>query len=325
LALNQHYSFREKLKLRHFNSDEVALIPVCTRLCSSKILHHLSYPTLVPLSFLRNECPHSFTTSGIDPRCFGRGSFSSKTHARFPKKFLSADLHACLPTFLSPVPRPPSPIPSLRLFLLFGQPNPSQPVISGHPDCLPVKITDQQPPIFLNRSAENTKRGTLIPHTHLLLSRKNLFAGTYSFLFGPQERNPFRPPIPSQSKIINLQSSIPLKRWYTTRRAPTGADVSGNCFDRYRSMPDGNQVGLFCCRTRRFRKEAPAASWQWEYPVGSLRGAGGRSRQNSLHFLSLRAAVLGRRGNLLGRGDCSVVRLPFTQVRIAPCKDIQAI
>jgi ATP-dependent RNA helicase DeaD len=29
-------------------------------------------------------------------------------------------------------------------------------------------------------------------------------------------------------------------------------------------MPEVNQVGLFCCQTRRFRKEAPAAGWQWD-------------------------------------------------------------
>ena len=45
--------------------------------------------------------------------------------------------------------------------------------------------------------------------------------------------------------ILNQHSSIPNfpfppKPWYTTRRAPTGADVSGNCFDHYQSMPEGN-------------------------------------------------------------------------------------
>jgi hypothetical protein len=28
-------------------------------------------------------------------------------------------------------------------------------------------------------------------------------------------------------------------------------------------MPDGNQIGLFCCQTRRFRKEVAATSRQW--------------------------------------------------------------
>jgi hypothetical protein len=78
---------------------------------------------------------------------------------------------------------------------------------------------------------------------------------TYSFLFVPQNRIPN-----PQSKIRNPQFS---NLWYTTRRAPLvslvslGATVSGNCFDHYRSMPDGNQIGLFYCQTPRFRKEAP--------------------------------------------------------------------
>ena len=57
---------------------------------------------------------------------------------------------------------------------------------------------------------------------------------------------------------------FPLESWYTAPRAPIGADVSGNCFDHYRSMPDGNQLGLFCCQTPRFRKEARTASRQWD-------------------------------------------------------------
>jgi hypothetical protein len=64
-----------------------------------------------------------------------------------------------------------------------------------------------------------------------------------------------------------LSSLYSLESWYTAPRAPLvslGATVSGNCFDHYRSMPDGNQIGLFYCQARRFRKEAPAASRQWD-------------------------------------------------------------
>jgi len=69
-----------------------------------------------------------------------------------------------------------------------------------------------------------------------------------------------------------------LESWYTAPRAPLGATVSGNCFDHYRSMPDGNQLGLFCCQTRRFRKEAPAASRQWDASRGNApRGRGTES------------------------------------------------
>jgi hypothetical protein len=73
---------------------------------------------------------------------------------------------------------------------------------------------------------------------------------------------------PPESKLrlhfFIISTPHPSKLWYTTRRAPNGADVSGNCFDHYRSMPDGNQVGFFCCQTRRFRKEAPEKAWQWD-------------------------------------------------------------
>ena len=70
-----------------------------------------------------------------------------------------------------------------------------------------------------------------------------------------------------------LSSLYSLESWYTAPRAPLvslGATVSGNCFDHYRSMPDGNQIGLFCCQTPRFRKEAPL-------PAGN--GKGGRSHR----------------------------------------------
>jgi hypothetical protein len=64
-----------------------------------------------------------------------------------------------------------------------------------------------------------------------------------------------------QSKY--LQSPNPHSMVYYAPRS-NRSDVSGNCFDYYRSMPDGNQIGLFYCQARRFRKEAPAANRQWD-------------------------------------------------------------
>jgi hypothetical protein len=90
----------------------------------------------------------------------------------------------------------------------------------------------------------------------------------------------FVPPFVSRKRIPNPQSKILNPQfpnsWYTTPRAPIGADVSGNCFDHYRSMPDGNQVGLFCCQTRRFRKEVSAASRQWNVSRGAFPQDGSR-------------------------------------------------
>ena len=78
---------------------------------------------------------------------------------------------------------------------------------------------------------------------------------------------------------------FPPNPWYTTRRAPLGANVSGNCFDHYRSMPDGNQIGLFCCQTPRFRKEAPLQTGNGISPAQHSRGAGGT--ESSKRFPSI--------------------------------------
>ena len=93
----------------------------------------------------------------------------------------------------------------------------------------------------------------LILHQSTILNQKTPF--TYSS---------FSSPCSLLSSLYSLES------WYTAPRAPLvslGATVSGNCFDHYRSMPDGNQIGLFCCQTPRFRKEAPL-------PAGNGKGDG---------------------------------------------------
>jgi hypothetical protein len=41
-------------------------------------------------------------------------------------------------------------------------------------------------------------------------------------------------------------------------------------------MPDGNQLGLFCCWMGRFRKEAPAARRQWNVSCGAFPQDGSR-------------------------------------------------
>ena len=132
-------------------------------------------------------------------------------------------------------------------------------------------------PVFLLFTFPNPRSKTLLhPSPNVFIIWRG--AGVrHSFLLSfPGNEYPILNP---ESKIKNPQFPNP---WYTTRRAPLvslGADVSGNCFDHYRSMPDGNQIGLFYCQAPRFRKEAPAASRQWDKFRGAL--PRGRSRGDS--------------------------------------------
>jgi hypothetical protein len=50
-------------------------------------------------------------------------------------------------------------------------------------------------------------------------------------------------------------------------------------------MPDGNQIGLFCCQTRCFRKDVAAASWQWDVFRGVF-SRGERGTESSKRFPS---------------------------------------